>query len=327
MLTAPAGIGAGVGILDEERDGFIRAGRGQAGVEVGRPGVGVMVAGQRAALGAIGVERVFNDVMAGDPERVHKQRAAEVAEAEALAHRAAVDGKQRAGPAEALAPGRERGARRVKQMQVQLRLGRAVQAPVIGHGDAGVQRAGPARRDIAQQRIVGREIERIQIAPGVGEHVIGQPHGVQGDDLHAGGDQVMQRGELGVPVEREHEQRLCLQRADLTHGRGLLAPVCAPEVFDALHKVGVDSAGAQVIKRAEVADRRGRVKHGQRLGSREPLDQPPGRPDRGRMAQRLKQRLAAGVVAGPPARAEIRVLEGVDCQCHGWCPPCFIRPC
>ena len=163
--------------------------------------------------------------MAGNPERVHKQRAAEVAEAEALAHRAAVDREQRARLAQALPPACQRCALRVKQMQVHFRPGRAVQPPVIGGRDAGVQRAGSVTRDVPQQRVVGRKVERTEITPFVGQHIGRQPHGVQREHLDARGDQVMQRGELRLPVKGQHEQRFSLHRADLIDGRGRQAAI------------------------------------------------------------------------------------------------------
>ena len=67
-----------VAVLHPQHHAFVVARRGQAGVAIGRPGVGVVRAGQAGAVvGRVGVQRVFHHVMAGGADRVDEQLAGE----------------------------------------------------------------------------------------------------------------------------------------------------------------------------------------------------------------------------------------------------------
>src|SRR5215469_12379228 len=84
---------ARLAVLHPERYVLAVIGRGKTGIEIRRPGIGVMRAGE-SALGvasAIGVERVFDDVMALRANRMNEKLAGELRQGETLPHRLAVD--------------------------------------------------------------------------------------------------------------------------------------------------------------------------------------------------------------------------------------------
>ena len=95
-------------ILDPEDDPLAGSGRGQAGIAVGRPGIGVMGARERPVARTArltkGVERVFDDVVAGRADDMDEELTGKLAEAELLAHPAAVDRDRAALVAAAFGP-------------------------------------------------------------------------------------------------------------------------------------------------------------------------------------------------------------------------------
>ncbi len=69
------GNGAGMAVLHPQHDLLASVRRRQAGIEIGRPGIGVMGLRQHAVAIAIGVERVFDDVVSGRAYHMHEELA------------------------------------------------------------------------------------------------------------------------------------------------------------------------------------------------------------------------------------------------------------
>ena len=105
---------------------------------------------------AVGVERVFDDVVTGRAGDMDKELAGKLAEPELLAYSAAVDRNRTALAAAALSPFGDHLAVAVEQRQPAGHIGRAVARPIIRGHEARMQRGG-----VAKQRKVGREVERV----------------------------------------------------------------------------------------------------------------------------------------------------------------------
>ena len=101
---AAGGYRRWVAVLHPEQHLLAVPGRRQAAVEVGRPGVGVVGAGQHLVAVAVGVEGVLDDVMSGDAADVQEETPGEGAEAEAFAHVLGVDHHAAIGAGQRIAP-------------------------------------------------------------------------------------------------------------------------------------------------------------------------------------------------------------------------------
>src|SRR2546423_13545176 len=108
-------------VLDPKDDPLAGSRRRETGVAVGRPGVRVMRAGQRAVLDgarlAVGIERVFNDIVPGRADDMDEQLAGKIDEPESRAHLLAVDRDRAGGITVALLPLGEDLAVAVEQCQ------------------------------------------------------------------------------------------------------------------------------------------------------------------------------------------------------------------
>ena len=199
-----------VAVLQPQDHPLVLARRRQAGVAIRRPGIGVVRAGQAGAVVAgIGVERVFHHVVAGRADRVHEQLAGERRQAEALAHRAAVDGEA-AGPGRnLLLPGRQHRAVRVEQPQPQPDRAAAVAGPVVRRHQPRGQPIG-----IAEEHEVGREVQLVEIARTVGQQRVRQLRLVQRDDLRARRQQMRdaRRDPPGVECGDQHGARAAVRQ-------------------------------------------------------------------------------------------------------------------
>ena len=60
-------------VLHPQDNALAIRGRWQAGVVVGGPGIGIMGTGQNRVVVAIGIERVFDDVVTGDTDCMNKE--------------------------------------------------------------------------------------------------------------------------------------------------------------------------------------------------------------------------------------------------------------
>ena len=186
-------------VLHPQQHLLVCVGRGQAGVAVGRPGVGVVRHGQPqvrplAGLAAVGVEGVFHHIVAGHSDRVDEQLAGELRQVETRAYLAAVDGKGAGAVSQRLLPGGQNGSVGAEQPQPQPHATRAVSGPVVGADQA---RGGAA--GVAEKGVIGGEIQPVQVCAR-GQHLCGQARGVQ--RTHAQPGRAKQRdallGALGV---------------------------------------------------------------------------------------------------------------------------------
>ncbi len=113
-------------VLDPEDHPLILARCGQAGIEIGRPGVGVVGAAEARAVVVDDVERVLDHVVARRAGYVHEQLSLEGRQVEAGPHLAAVDHDGRGVRGQGLAPARHHRAGAVEQHEPDRGLRRAI---------------------------------------------------------------------------------------------------------------------------------------------------------------------------------------------------------
>ena len=195
-----------VAVLQPQHHALVRPRCRQAGVAVGRPGVGVVRAGEAGApVGRISIQRVFHDIVPRGPDRVQEQLAREFRQAEARAHGAAVD-REPAGPVrQRLFPGGERGAGGIEQPQPEADRPGAVARPVVGGHEAGGK---PVL--VAEEGEVGGEVQPVQVAPRVGQQGRRQLRLVQAAQGGTGRQQGSDAGRRAPGVEGgdQHAARL-----------------------------------------------------------------------------------------------------------------------
>ena len=188
------GDGGGVAVLEPEHDGFGGFGGGQAGVMVAGPGVGVVGAGEGAfGAGAVGVEGVFDDVVPGGADRVDEELAFEGGEGEAGADLGAVEREAGGAGGDGLFPFGEDVAVGGEEAEPEADGAGAVVGPVIGGDEAGVEagtvvQGRAAGAGVAEEGVVGGEVETVEVAGRVGEEGGGEAGFVEGENGGAGGD-------------------------------------------------------------------------------------------------------------------------------------------
>ena len=255
----------GVAVLHPQEHLLVRVGRGQAGVAVGRPGVGVV--GDREAevrslarLAAVDVERVFHHVVAGHADRMDEQLAGELRQAEAGAHLAAVDGERAGAVGQHLLPGGQHGTIGAEQAQPQPHAARTVAGPVVGADQAGGHAVG-----VAEEGVVGGEVQPVQVGAR-GEHLGRQPCAVQ----------------RAHPQARRAKRRdalfgaRCVEAGDQQVGGGTVRQVgqrargdAGQRLAERTHVLHVELGGRRHV-RMQGVERRGdavRVEHGERAGA------------------------------------------------------------
>ena len=179
-----------VAVLHPQHDLLAGGGRRQSGVTVCRPGIGVMGCGERSVVAlrrvgaavAKGVERIFDDIVPGRSDRVHKQLAAEFGEAKARANLAAVEHDAAGCRSAFLAPFGENFAVAAKQCHPPGGRAAAIARPVIGGGEPGVQTVG-----VAKKGEIGGKVQRVEIGVPVGQAIGGDAHRVETEAACAAG--------------------------------------------------------------------------------------------------------------------------------------------
>ncbi len=136
--------------------------------------------------GAVGVERVFDHVVPGGADRVEEQLALERRQAEAGAHLAAVDREAGGARRHRLLPFRQHAAVAREQPQPEPHRPGAVAGPVIGCHQPRVQPVAAGRPGVAEEGVVGGEVQPVEVALRVAQHAVRQPRLVQRQHLHAG---------------------------------------------------------------------------------------------------------------------------------------------
>ncbi len=306
-------------VLHEERHALVRLARGHAGIVIRRPGIRVVAAGKGQAVLAIHVEGIFHDVVALDADGMDEERAGEVLEAETFAYFRAVDGEGRAGAGQRLAPFGELFALFAEEAEPEFRVVRAVQAPVVRARDAGVDAVGAVRALLlAQQREVGREVQRVEIVRLVGQHVVWQADVVERRDARAVREDMGDGRQRLLRVEGEDEHRFRAAVLHRIHGLRVVAEESAAEVFDALNEITGYIETREIVIGVEIADGAGGIVDRDRARLGEVLDQRVALRRGQRVAERLEERRTAGIVAGPPAMREIGILERLDLQRHAF---------
>ena len=188
------GDGGGVAVLEPEGDGFAGPGGGEAGVAVAGPGVGVVGAGEAAfGAGAVGVQRVFHHVVPGGADGVDEELALEGGEGEAGADLGAVEREAGGAGGDLVFPLVEDAALVVEQAEPEADGAGAIVGPVVGGDEAGVEAGGAglvgqAGAGVAEEGVVGGEVDAVQVFGRVGEHGGGEAGFVEREDGHARGD-------------------------------------------------------------------------------------------------------------------------------------------
>ena len=219
-------------VLDPQHDGLIGLRRGQPGIQVRGPGIRIVRAGKPRGVVAVGVERIFDDVMSRHAQHVDEQRAGVFTELEAPAHRLAVHHQTGTRCRNRILPLGQHPARLVEQAKPhRRRLGRAPARPVVGRHDARVPTLG-----VAQQREVGGEVERIEIAPAIREHLVRDPDLVQADDVRARRNQMAHLRNQALRIKRDNEQGGSLRALQTGHRLGLVSQHGPAQVLQPLNE-------------------------------------------------------------------------------------------
>ena len=155
--------------------------------------------------GAVGVQRVFDDVVAGGADGVDEELALEGGEGEAGADGAAVDGEACGAGGHGFFPFRQHAAVCPEQTQPEAHGAGAIAGPVVGCDQAGVQ-AACGIAGVAEEGVVGGEVQTVQIVARVRQHGVGQPRLVEREHLHAGRHLGGDAGGDAAGVERGHQE-------------------------------------------------------------------------------------------------------------------------
>ncbi len=292
--------GTGMAVLHPQHDLFAVTRSRQAGIEIRRPGIGVMGAGQHRWRVAIGVQRVFHDVVAGAVDHMHEKLAGEVVQPMLRAHFGAVDHHGGVGAAQRLFPGHETVAVSIEQRGPDAGVLGAVSAPII-------RRDQPRMVAIAltEEGEVGGEVDRRQILPLVGQQRVGHAHLVQGDHIGAVRHEMADLVDQPAGVEGRDQHDGGAASGQLADRPRRLSRQRLADAGDVLHEGAGDGHRSQIVQGGEGLELRQRVIDRNRAGGGQPCDQ---RLALGRclgMAERLEQRHAA---AG--------IREGLDVQGH-----------
>jgi hypothetical protein len=258
--------------------------------------------GARQHLGrvAIGVERVFDDIVALGADEMQEQLAGEVRQAEARADHPAVDGHAGHGVGQRLFPRGQHAAFGIEQPRPVAHAAGAVADPVFGGCDPGVMAAA-----VAEEREVGREVQRVEIARAVGEHGGGQPHVVERRHRRARWQQVPDMREDALGIERRDQDHAGAAFADLAHRLHRAAEHRAAERLDLLH---IDIGDLDAVERMDLGEARGKsvgIVHRDRPRRGEPRFQRLRGGNDERMRDGLEDADAAGLIA-----------EGFDLERH-----------
>ena len=257
---------AGMAVLDPQHDPLAGPGRRQPGIKIGRPGIGVVGAGQHRLLLAVGVEGIFDHIVPGGADHMHEQLAGERTQAEALPHLTAVDDDAAGRLAQLLPPLGQDLAGLIEQAQPQRRVLGAVAGPVIGRDDPAVMASG-----VAEEGEVGGDVERVQIAPGVGQHVVGQAQGVEAQDLGALGHEVADVLDRPLGVEGGDEDRGDIGCLELGDGLAYAPEHFFAQVVDVLYEDAGDLQRREVVEFGEGGGLGRRIVDGEAPGGAKPL--------------------------------------------------------
>ena len=282
---------AGMAVLHPHDDFLAIPRRRKTGIEIRRPGIGVMGAGQHRWIVTIGVQRIFHDVMAGAIDHMHKKLAGEIAQPVLRAHFGAVDHHGRVGAAERLLPGRQPRTVAVEQGRPDAGILGAVAAPVIGRDQPCVVAAA-----VAEEGEIGGEVDRRQIVPLVGQQRVGYPQLVEGQDIRPIGHQMPDLIDQPAGIERRDQHHRRPAAGQLADRPGGLAGQRLADARDVLHEGTGDGDAGQVVKGGEGSELVERVVHRHRSGAGKPADEGVTLGRRLGMAERLEKRHAAAGV-------------------------------
>ena len=197
--------------------------------------------GQAALVaGAHRVERVFDDVVAGDADGVDEELAGEVGQAKAGADLAAVDGDAGGAGGDGVFPFGKHVAGGVEEAAPEADVGGAVVGPVVGGHEA----AGEAVA-VSEEGEVGREVEAVEILARVGQHRVGEAGFVEGEDGDAGGEKMADAvGEAGG-VEGSDEEGGFAQGGEVFEAARFCAEAGAADLFHVVDEEGGGSGQAR----------------------------------------------------------------------------------
>ena len=261
--------------------------------------------GQHRRIVAIGVDDIFDDIVTGRADDMNEQGAGEFVEAESPANLVTVDRVAATRRGQRLFPFGDGVAAFIVEAQPDPCMGRAVTKPVIGRRNARVMSAG-----VPEEAQIGREIERIEIAPPVGQHRVGQATFVEARHFCAGGKQVADLIDQAAGIERGNEDGRRAAFPDLGYRRGALAQHALADGVDILNKDAGTVPAVDVIDRREALGLAQRIVDRDRPGCGKPRHEQfdPFRCER--VCERLVQRVATAHIA-----------EGFDLERH-----VFLRP-
>src|SRR3569623_213047 len=261
-----------------------------------------MGAGQHRGVVSVSIERVLHDVVPRDMHNVKEQAALKFGQIETAPDLRAVEHDARDTRRQVLRPMSEHAALEIEQAGPQRDVLRAESVPEIAAHEARVMTDA-----IAQEGEVGGEVERVEVAPRVGENLVGETHVIEAQDLHGLRQQMPYLLHRTLGVEGRDEPRACLAARERGDGLRLATERGTTDILHPLHEHRSDIHARHTIKNNAGLAVSERIVHRYR----------PGRAQGGEQAARIirtlgmGQRLEEGVSAG-------NVAEGGDVEAHGW---------
>ncbi len=248
--------------------------------------------------------------MTGRTDDVDEQLAGEIAQPETRAHLPAVDRNGAGAIAAGFAPFGDNLAIAVEQRQPAADLAGPVARPIVRGDDPRVQRLG-----VAEEGKVGREIERVEIGPAVGEASLRQAHNIEGQNLRPGREIGLELSDQPLGVEAGDQHRPGAAAGKIGDRAGGMAKDRRSDPSEVLDKGSRDLDTVERVNLGKAFRGALRVDDRRRARASKRGDESARRTGRVRMGQRLVQRVAAA-----------QIVEGIDAQRH--CPAdCDFRNC
>ena len=263
-----------------------------------------MGAGQHLGIVAVGIQGVFHDIVAGDMDNVHEQAAREFRQIEALAQLGTVDDDAPQAGGHLLGPLRQHPALVIEQTQPHARFLGAVAMPVIAGHETGM-----VTGLVAEQGEICGEIEWVEIAPGVGEHLVRQAHAVERYHLGTFRDKVLDLLYRTLGIEGRHQQCLGLALRHARNRLGGLTEQGAANLLDTLHEHRLDVHAIEAVEIGKGLGVTQRVVDRDGAGCTQGGDQSPALVGGLGVSQCLEEGVAPGNIA-----------EGGDIEAHDGIP-------
>ena len=279
------GDGGRMGILHPQQDLFALLRGRESGVEVGRPGVGVVGAAEFGFVVAESVHDIFHNVVAGAVHHRDEELPAKFGQFEFAANVAGVQNNRRVRRAQRALEVGQRFAVFAEKTAPQKRVLRPVGAPVIGGDHAGVLSAF-----VAEKGEVCGEVQLVQIIPLVRQQAFGDFHFVQRNDFASVRRQSGDLRKAAVGVENRNEKQVGAAAGQAGDGRGFHPQRFASDGEGILREKELKVAGAQPMQGGEGGELSVRIINGGGFCGADAG----GHAGAGRGGQRMTQRFKMG---------------------------------